>query len=335
MIDTLAGIGSGLLAAVCQSVTYLLTRHYAQTRAARGIENAGRQLIVLGHVVMGVLALAIAPFIWPAGVPWRALLLPLAGNVAGYSIGLLAQVAALRHAEASRVGPLMTSKLIVSSILVMFFGMQTGAASATLTPLRWIALPLCIIAGLSISFTGGRMKSQAITAIAVAAVGFSVSDYCITMMLRETLGIPGIGNFQASLVAGLLSYIAAGTVSAALLPLVGSTRPADWAEAVPFGLVWLGSMVGLYFAFTVVGILLGSILQCTRGFITILLAAAVMRLGHHHIEPSVPRRVFALRFAAGVLMFVGIALYVARDRHTLEQMIAQVRGEQRTAPGTR
>src|SRR3954469_5896335 len=105
----IAGIAAGLSAATLQSITYLLTRHYAERRAAVGITGAGLQLTVLGHIWMGLLAVIVAPMFWPAaGVPWARIIGPLMFNTLCYGIGQVCQVAALRHAEASRVGPLMS-----------------------------------------------------------------------------------------------------------------------------------------------------------------------------------------------------------------------------------
>ena len=318
------GITLGLVAAVCQSVTYLLTRHYAEARAARGMKNAGLQLTVLGHFIMGVWALMAVPFLWPAhGINWAVIIWPLLGNLTGYTLGQIFQIRALRHAEASRVGPLMTTKLLFSGLLVLWFGQPVGGSSTHVTVLQWAGVIVCTVAGISINLTGGRMRSQAMWAIAGAAATFSTSDFCINLMIKALLQQPDFADrrFQASMVAGLLSYLSTGIMAVPLLTKYGSRRLGDWAEAVPFSMVWMSSMVGLYAAFARVGILLGTILQCTRGFITIIFAAALMRAGHHHIEPKTHHAVILRRLAAGILMFIGIVMYVVRDRATLDQLL--------------
>ena len=72
-------------------------------------------------------------------------------------------------------------------------------------------------------------------------------------------------------------------------------------------------MILLFVAFAEIGVVLGTILQCTRSFITILIGAGLMMLGYSHIESRQPRRVILGRIAAGVLMFLGITLYIVRD----------------------
>jgi len=91
------------------------------------------------------------------------------------------------------------------------------------------------------------------------------------------------------------------------------TTVSDWKDALPFALTWFAAMLLLFYAFSAVDILLTTILQCTRGFLTIVLAYVVMHWGHHHIEPKMPRWILVQRLAAGVLMFVGISLYVVKD----------------------
>src|SRR5271154_3212624 len=146
------GLLAGLGAATSQSFSYLATRHYAQRRVA----GASIQLLVLGHIWMGLFSLMLLPFIWPsASLPWLAIIWPLMSTTIFYISGQLALVTALKHAEASRVSPLMTSKLILTATLAAIFGQPVGATSAIITPLQWFAVALCIVAGISINYTGG------------------------------------------------------------------------------------------------------------------------------------------------------------------------------------
>jgi hypothetical protein len=59
-------------------------------------------------------------------------------------------------------------------------------------------------------------------------------------------------------------------------------------------------------------------MQCTRGFMTILIGAGLMYLGLEHIEPRQPRAVILRRIAAGFLMFLGISLYIVRDPRNIK-----------------
>ncbi len=303
------GFLAGLGAATSQSFSYLGIRHYVQRRPA----GAAMQLLILGHIWMALFALVLLPFCWPtAAIPWRAFLPPFIAATILYTAGQLSLAIALKHAEASRVSPLMTSKLIVTGTLTALFGQPLGDTSF-ITPLQWFAVLLCLIAGISINYTGGRMKTIAILAVAGAASSFSLSDWNINLMIKALLMQPAIDRLHASLLTEALSYLFTGLLVVPLLKPLGTRKPADWIDAVPFAAAWFIAMIFLFIAFSSVGIMLGSILQCTRSFITIGLAAAFMYRGHEHIEPRQPRSVILRRFAAGFLMFIGITLYVIRD----------------------
>jgi drug/metabolite transporter (DMT)-like permease len=306
----IVGILLGLGAAVSQSLSYLATRHYVQRRP----RGASLQLLVLGHIWMGVFAVLLLPFVWPtAAIPWSPLALPLIGETLFYIAGQFSLATALKYAEASRVSPLMTSKLILTATLASLFGQPVGATSAWITPLQWFAVLLCLFAAISINFSGGRIRIKALLAIAAAAGFFALSDYGINLMIKAMLTSPGIDKLHASLLTEVFCYLTTGVLALPLLKPLGSRIQRDWAGAVPFGLAWFVAMVFLFLAFSSVGVLLGSILQCTRGFITIILGAGLMYAGQGHIEAKQPRGVIARRLLAGLLMFVGIALYVIRD----------------------
>ena len=319
------GFLAGLGAATSQSFSYLGTRHYVQRRPA----GAAMQLLVLGHIWMALFSLLLLPFCWPpAPIPWHAFLPPFITATLFYTTGQLSLAIALKHAEASRVSPLMTSKLIVTGTLTAIFGQPLGA-SAFITPLQWFAVLLCLVAGISINYTGGRMKTIAILAVAGAASSFSLSDWNINLMIKALLTQPAIDRLHASLLTEALSYLVMGILVIPLLKPLGTRKAADWVDAVPFAAAWFIAMIFLFIAFSSVGIMLGSILQCTRSFITIGLAAAFMYRGHEHIEPRQPRGVIIRRFAAGFLMFIGITLYVIRDPAQFRMKAAGIDGESR------
>ncbi len=308
----LFGILNGLGCAFCQSLSYLATRHYVQGRLA--VANASRQLLVLSHLWMGLFSLFLLPMVWPAGgVPWSKFLSHLFANIFCYAAGQLFLATALKHAEASRVSPLMTSKLILSSILVILYGKLIGGPTNTVTPLQVFAVGLCIVAGVAVNFSGGRMKTKAILAVAAAACSFSLSDWSINLTIAD-LQSATIDRNQASMLTLAFTYLACGILAIPLLIPLGSRKKKDWIDSAPFALTWFFAMVGLFFAFSTVGLLLGSILQCTRSFITIIIAGLLMHRGHHHIEPLHARGVLPRRLAAGFLMFFGISLYILRVR---------------------
>jgi hypothetical protein len=305
----IVGIFFGLSAALGQSISYLATRHYVQLRP----KGASLQLLVLSHIWMGVLAIGLLPFIWPASaIHWSALLWPMVGETLTYICGQVCLVTALKHCEASRVSPLLTGKLFITATLASTLGQPVGAVSVGITPLQWCAVLMCIIAGISINFSGGRLKWKALLAIAATATSFALSDYTINLLIKGLLMSPGVDKLHASLLTEAFCYVVTAGLAIPLLIPLGSRRAHDWKDAIPFSLAWFSAMVFLFLGFATVGVMLGTILQCTRGFITILIGAALMYAGQAHIEAAQPRGVMVRRLLAGLLMFAGITLYVVR-----------------------
>ncbi len=160
------------------------------------------------------------------------------------------------------------------------------------------------------------MKLKAALAIAASATSFAISDYFINLTIKSFI-TAGIDHTRTSLLTESSSYILTAILILPLLKPLGSKLKKDWTGALPFAISWFVGMIFLFTAFSTVGLLLASILQCTRGFITILLAAALMHQGHTHIEPQQSRAVMLRRLAAGLLMFLGITLYVIRNPQNL------------------
>ena len=304
------GILMGLGAAFGQSFSYISTRHYVQRRPA----GASRQLLVLGHLWMGILSLITLPFVWPAsGIAWSAIAWPLISTTIFYIGGQIGLMMALKYAEPSRVSPLLTFKLFVPAILASIWGQPVGATTPGLTIWQWLAVIICVTAAYILNRTGGQMKKRAILGLVLATVVFAGSDWSIGCLIRELLKLPAMNNLHASLLAEAISYLTTGILAIFLLPWQGSKKRHDWLDAAPFGITWFIAMIFLFLAFSEVGVLLGSILQCTRGFISILLAGALVHFGHEHIEPAHAPGILLKRLAAGLLMFIGITLYVIRD----------------------
>jgi hypothetical protein len=74
-------------------------------------------------------------------------------------------------------------------------------------------------------------------------------------------------------------------------------------------------MVFLYACFALVGVVLGNIVQSTRGLISILIAPVMARSDDFgHLETAHPPHAVARRAAVAVLMTGAVALYVLGRR---------------------
>ena len=321
----IAGIATGLAAALFQSLSYLATRHYTHQRIA--IPNASvapgpgdsRQLLVLAHTWMGLLALILLPFVWPAaGIDWSAIARPLLATGLFYLLGQMGLMLALKHAEPSRVSPLLGFKIVVLALMATLLPQPalpgaTTAAASSLTLLQWLAVILCTVAAISLNFSGVALRRRAILAILFACFTYSFSDWNIRLLVTALARDPALTTLHASILGACLTYVLTGLVAVAFLPRLGSRQWSNWRAATPFAASWFAGMMCLYTSFALIGVVFGNILQSTRGLMSILMASLLIRLGHRHLEPHTAGHVLLRRLASGTLMFAAVVLYVLKD----------------------
>ena len=129
-------------------------------------------------------------------------------------------------------------------------------------------------------------------------------------MLFEAVEPAFPGVLARSLFALALIYAVTGAASAALMPAVPRFRAADWRRhALPYAALWFSAMVVLYVCFAACGLVLGNIVQSTRGLISVGLGWLVARAGRTDLEERIAPAVLVRRVAAAVLLLAAIALY--------------------------
>ncbi|HEY4329064.1 MAG TPA: hypothetical protein VGN88_04955 [Phycisphaerae bacterium] len=312
----IGGLASGLGAAFFQSLSFLGNRYFAHSRGAQ----ASRQLLVLAHIWMGIFSAVLLAIMWPGGAGWEWIWKvrePLLQMTFFYLIGQMGITLALRHAEPSRVSPLMGLKTIFLAGLSTFLPQPqlTQASQAVgLTGLQWAGVGLSLVAAIALNYAGTKLRKHAIWAILLACTSFAFADWNIArtnVALKAVL--PGLSTVAISFLNVGLCYFLAGVVGWAAAPWYGSRKGRDWADAVPFAAAWFAGMLCLYWCYAEVGPLLGVILQSTRGLMSILMGSLLVYWGHLHLEPINSRKVFIRRFAAGALMCLSVTLYVIGD----------------------
>ena len=324
------GIIFGLAAAFCQSLSYLSTRYYVQKRVAAppggsggGVGGGSRQLLVLSHVWMGLFALLVIPFAWPAGgIHFLRILSPLLCNALFYLAGQVGLMIALKHTEPSRVSPLLGIKIVILALIASFIRQPDAAAGAAvgLTLIQWAAVILCVFAAVSLNFSGATLSRRAVVAILFTCLFYSISDWNIGLLVNGLRVGTSMSFVHAAVLGGCLSYLVTALCVIGFLPRFGARRAADWRDAVPFAVTWFSAMLLLFSSFALIGVLFGNILQSTRGLMSILMASLLIKLGHHHLESHATRAVLLRRLASGALMFLAVLLYALKDRagiHTL------------------
>ena len=298
MSTTLLGILLGLAAATCQSVTYLQSRHFV------GHSSGGRRrLMLLGHVIQGVIGLAVLPILWPAEMPaLRQYVFPLLMSAGGFLVGQAFLFSTLRQIEASRVAPFLSIKIAMLATLAWL------VMGRTITGWQWAAVGLAIAGAWLLNWTGGHFPLRVLVTILLTCLGYAVSDLYIRALIESLAPVPPL---RAALVGVALSYIVCGV---AVLPIwfgVGRVTWLDVRRATPYAVTWLTSMVFLYACFALINVVLGNIVQSTRGLISILLAPVMARSDDWgHLEAAQSPHAILRRAAVAILMTVAVALYV-------------------------
>lgn len=302
------GIAAGLTAACFSSLSYLVSRHHGTRRP-----GGSRRLLALAHVLMAVACVPAFLFAVPPGVPVTAVLTPAVWqaclvSTAAYFVGTACVFHALTRADASRLSPLLGLKVVALALIV------SCVLGQRLDWRQWVAVALCGVAALMLQRGGADLPARAFAVVVVSCVLFAIADLGIIAMIDAVQQAVSIGRVRAGGVALALTYVVGGVV---MLPLVaaeyGRPQPpvaGDWLAAAQYAATWLVAMLGLYSCYGAVGVVLGTVLQSTRGVMSVGIGAVLAHLGWHDLESRVDRIMLLKRFAAALLMTAAVAIYV-------------------------
>jgi hypothetical protein len=293
------GIVIGLVAAFFHSLAYLATRWYTVDR-----KRPTTQLLVLAHVIMGVVAAAVLPVLWPVGLELdRRWLLPAAGMVGFFVPAQLCLIWALRHVDASRIAPLLALKLAMLAVIAVAWG-------ETLTLWQWGAVVLAVLSAWVLNGVGGRLPWKASLLVVAACAGYALADSCIVWVVDSGRALSGEpSTLKLSWWTAAVAYAGLGLVALPLLPWCGSRDAGAWRDALPYAGSWMAAMVCLYVTFADLGTVFGSILQSTRGLMSIGLGVMLAAMGWHHLEQKHGWDVVMRRLGATAMMCVAVWLY--------------------------
>jgi len=292
----LAGILLGLIAAACQSLSYLFSRYFVEK-----YDKSAFHLLALSHCIMGIFSIILLPFILPDEMPtWKNYALPLVGSALSYLLAQGCLFLALEQSAASRASPLLGLKILIVALISAFFLGKSFAWP------QWTAVFLSVCAAAMLNWSGGSMPLRSILWILLACFGYAISDLNIVSLVDQ---FQYLGLTHASTVSVCLCYIFCGLVSAGVLWFLPHFSSTMWTHAAPFAMAWFVGMLFLFACFGSIGVVFGNIVQSTRGLISILMGSYVASAGLIHLEEKLAGHVFLRRFGAGFLMVCAIALF--------------------------
>jgi hypothetical protein len=140
----------------------------------------------------------------------------------------------------------------------------------------------------------------------LTCLSYCLSDINIKILVHH---FDYLGLTQGVLLSACLSYIVCGVFTAAILPFVPRPTTTMVAYSMPFAVAWFAAMLCLYGCFGSIGVVYGNIVQSSRGILSIIMGAALVRYNFEYLDQRVPRSIFFQRLAAAALMSIAIALY--------------------------
>lgn len=305
--SALAGVVAGLAAAFLQSCSYVVSASFV-----RGSGKPAWALLAPSFAVMGLFALLILPFTAPAaGAPGLdigkltlfaalCIVMCMAGNGAMFFL--------LKLVDSSRASPLLALK--VPMLALAGSVLAGGGCNAA----QWCAVALVMVSAVLVAGAGRPIPPVAWAWLVVSCACYCASDWCITLSMGECKASFGENVAGYSFFALSVIYIVGGCFSLAALCVQGVPPRSHWVKwAVPHAACWFSAMAALFACFAMSGLVLGNIVQSSRGLISVAIGWMLARAGITALEEKVPPAVVARRVFAAVLLVAAMAMYSTAD----------------------
>lgn len=314
------GVILGLLTAWGHSLAYLGSRWFSVRE-----RGTGRQLLVVAHAELGVVAILGLLVAWPGGLAWpwesgwgvaSAWLFPAVSGGLVLGLAQAALLAALRHADASMISPLLTLKIAILA-LATSFGVYSDRLPVSAW--GWFGVGLAIVGAAMIQGIGKPPPARAWPYVVVMLLGYAVCDLSIVKAiaavceraygLADASEATAVQRIAAGVFVACVLYIVTGLAAAMMLPWYGSRRPRLWRDALAYAAPWAFAMICLYGTFALLGAVFGAVLQSTRALWSVLLGAWIGRRGDGRLETDHHDHVIAGRVVAAICMVAAVALF--------------------------
>jgi uncharacterized membrane protein len=291
------GVLLGFMAALCQASSYICSRVFLHKYPGENIK-----LLLISHLIMGIVSLLALPFVLAESFHLLPdIILPLLGCAGFYMIAQASLFMVLKHTEASRVSPLLGLKIFFVAIFSILF------LDASFSFIQWIAIGSGLLAAGFLNWSGAPPPFKSLIFILITCVGYSLSDINIKLLIEH---FNSISLMHAAFFAVIMTYFLCGFVSFIFLVMMKKSSNQMIKDTIPFSIFWFVSMFFLFACFALISVMLGNIIQSTRGVISILLAVFIAKIGYEHIEQKVSRAVFIRRIVAAIFMFISIIVFI-------------------------
>jgi len=302
METVILGIITGLGAATSQSCSYLCSKRFI------AFSGNSYQLLAVSHIIMGLFAAAMLPFLL-MHKPLPPLMNFSKALILCNVYYLLAQCSfflALKHADASRLAPLLGLKILfLAGISIVFLNNAFNG-------LQWLGVLLCLGGAVMSNWSGGSIPVKSALLILAACCGYSLSDTYIKILI-DCLGYESI--FFGAAMAGAVSYTFAGICAIPMLFIIPGISVRHFKPAFPFSVCWFAAMLLLFSCFGLIGPVFGNIIQSSRGIISVVIGAIIAGYGFSTLETRLNPGLLARRIIAAALISAAVILFILGGKH--------------------
>ena len=292
------GVSIGLVSAVMQSSAYIFSRRFVNRF------HSSVKLVIYSQLLMGIMGAAVFaatfPFtVFPRGAELWKFSVATAVFVAAYHVAFYCFFKALNEIEASRLSSLLGLKVVSIALITYPF------LHAELNWWHLLAVALTAVSAVGMNFSGIHISRKGALYLALALLGFSTTDITGAIFVKS---MPGDALTLKAICATSRSYVFLGIIAAAVF-LKMKFEPRECRGALPYSALWFTAMLLLFASFGIVGVVFGSIIQASRGVVSVLLGVLLARLGYSDVEPDVPVLVWVRRAVMAAIMVAAIGLY--------------------------
>lgn len=292
------GIISGFSTALLNTAGYLFC-----SRFLLYYKNPVR-LLTMASLVMMVLSLPLVLWLCPFGmIPslWSFLgKVVLAGLT--YLIAQGAFFAAMRHFEASRISSLLSLKVIVLSVIFIFFGNKLNC-------LQILAVVTASVSAMLFNWSGPQKSSvKGWLWLLTVLVFYSLEDMVETDLVLQMHTFTGYGKLYSAILTVPLMYSVLGVLTAPLLFFFKPDR--DQVKKVfPYAALWLVSQMTLLCCYAFLTPVFGNVILSTRGIFSVIAGMLLPYFGLAALDSKIPAKLWIRRIAAAMVMLGAIILY--------------------------
>lgn len=217
-----------------------------------------------------------------------------------YLIGQLSFFMALKHAEASRLSPLLALKIVVVALLSMLF--YNNSCNAW----QLLAVFICVGGAMLSNWSGGSIPRLGLLFLISACFWYSLSDIYVKKLITAI----DSGHAASGVLAAALTYLLTGAVAVLFFKMLNKPVKKDVPIIIGFSVAWYIGMLFMYICFMLSGPIFANILQSSRGIISVLLGVWLAHRGYSYLETKISSKMIIKRAFAALLMAAAVILYV-------------------------